>query len=99
MFDNQPLGSLVNNVISCNTSSYTIIDYPVQCSLCEMWAHHDCANLIFNELINQDTLIRYKCKKCISVFPFHVTDDDELNASCSNIIKILMSMNIIMKIQ
>ena len=32
-------------------------------------------------------MIRYKYKKCFNVFPFHVTDDDELNVSCSNIDK------------
>ena len=32
-----------------------------------------------------DTIIRYKFKKCLNVFLFHFTDDDELNASCSNI--------------
>ena len=85
MCENQPIRSLVNNVSSCNICSSTIIDYHVLCSLVEIWFHQDCTILIFDELINMDTIIRYKCKKRLSVFQFHATDDDELIASFSNI--------------
>ena len=80
----QKLGSLVKDIISCNTRSRTIASNSMQCSLCQMLVHYDCDNLTMNQLVNLDNGARYKCKSCLDIFPFH-NSNNEFDNPYSNI--------------
>ena len=82
MCQNQKLGSLVKDIIYCNTCSRTITS--MQCSLCQMWVHYDCANLFMKQLVKLDNGVKYKCRNCLDIFPFH-NSNDEFDNPCSNI--------------
>ena len=56
----------------------------MQCSLCQMWVHYDCTNLTMNQLVNLGNGVRYKCKNCLDILPFHDADG-EFSSPYSNI--------------
>ena len=84
MCQNQKLGSLAKDTISCNTCSCTITSNSMQCSYCQMWAHCECTNLTMKQLVNLDNGVKYKCKNCLDIFPFHNSNNEFDNPS-SNI--------------
>ena len=84
MCQNQKLGSLVKDIISCNTCPCTITYNSMQCSLCQMWVRYDCTNLTMKQLVNLGNGVKYKCKNCLDIFPFH-NSNNEFDNPCSNI--------------
>ena len=55
----------------------------MQCSLCQMLVHYDCTNLTMKQLVNLDNGVKYKCKNCLDIFPFH-NSNNEFDNPCSN---------------
>ena len=49
-----------------------------------MWVHYDCTNLTMKQLVNLDNGVKYKCKNCLDIFPFH-NSNNEFDNPCSNI--------------
>ena len=81
MCEKTTLGSLVKDDISCNTCCCS---NSMQCSLCQMWVNYDCTNITMNQLVNLDNGVKYKCRNCLDIFPFH-NSNNEFDNPCSNI--------------